>query len=111
MLLRGAHYTKIGQTVHVRISFENITTTGYSGNVTITDLPFTNNDGRTLLQVMHFEAVTWSANYQLGAVISNDSNTIDLMSFQSGGIWAAAQHNTGGTGRYIWVTGTYQTNS
>ncbi len=47
----ASYYTKIGNVVTFQVSFENVATTGYSGDVTFTTLPFTNNGYRAVTAI------------------------------------------------------------
>jgi len=100
------YYTKIGRTVNYNISFENKDTTGYSGDVSVSGLPFANNFGRHTAAAGVYSLASWSESV-IG--VSNSGNTnIDLMDIRSANSWAFAQHSAGTT-RYLWLSGTYMT--
>ena len=100
------YYTKIGRTVTYNISFENKTTTGYSGAVYVTGLPFANNFGRHVGTAAVYSLASWTDN--VAGIINLGATSIDLMDIRSGNGWATATHNAGST-RYLWLSGTYMT--
>jgi len=100
------YYTKIGRTFNYNISFENKDTTGYSGDVSVSGLPFANDFGRHTAAAGVYSLASWSESV-IG--VSNSGNTnIDLMDIRSANSWAFAQHSAGTT-RYLWLSGTYMT--
>ena len=103
-----AKYTKVGDLVHFEVSIENESTTGYSGNLAITGLPFTSGGGRTMCSVGHYQSTTWDTGQIPIAIVGSTTTQIDFLKLVSGGVWGIATHNTAGAGRYIWVTGTYK---
>ena len=100
------YYTKIGRDVTYNISFENVNTTGYSGDVSIEGLPFNNGFGRHMATVGVYSLATWTE--QIVGSVDQASAVIVIRDIRSGTSWASAQHNAGGT-RYLWVAGTYMT--
>ena len=102
------YYTKIGRSVEITISFENVDTTGYAGQVTVSGVPFANNYGRAILSIGSYNLVTWTS--QLIAVLQNGSSVVELLDIRSGNTWAIAEHSAGTT-RYLWINGVFQTNS
>jgi len=103
-----AKYTKVGNKVHFEISFENESTTGYSGGILIRGLPFTSGGGRTVCSAAHYKSTTWDAGKIPIAIMNSTSTQIEFLNIISGSAWEVALHNTAGTARYIWVTGTYK---
>jgi len=102
------YYVKIGRAVHWTIGFENINTTGYSGAAEVDGLPFQNAYGRSVGSAINY--ITLSFGTDLVTKIESSATTIDLMDSRDSLAWASAVHNAG-TGRYLWMTGTYQTNA
>ena len=99
--------TKVGRIVQYSIGFENISTTGYAGDLTITGLPFTNNGGRAIGNIVGYTGLTFAGS-QSFSVISVGSTNLEALSISSSGVWAHSTHNPGNT-RYFWLTGTYMT--
>jgi len=99
--------TKIGRVVQYSIGFESVNTTGYAGNLTITGLPFTNNGGRAIGNIVGYIGLTWTGS-DCFSVIDVGTTTLQPHSISSNGAWTTATHNAG-TGRYFWLSGTYMT--
>jgi hypothetical protein len=105
-----ARYTKIGNAVNYSISFENQNYSGYSGDVEIVGLPFTSvPTGRAIAPLAHYNALSHSGD-AIFAIIEGSQAKIILYRSVSAGSWQHVTH-TGASGCYIWVTGTYYTNS
>jgi hypothetical protein len=107
LLTVTAFATKIGRVVQYSIGFENINTTGYSGYVTITGLPFTNNGGRAMGNLVAYQGLTYSGTDPF-SVIGVNSTTLEAFSISSNSTWAQSHHDPG-NGSYFWLTGTYMT--
>jgi len=103
-----SYYTKVGEKVHFQIAFENIDTTGYAGDLSITGLPFTARTLRAVVNVVHYNTTTWSTSQVPIAIIGASATSVQFLNQLSGGSWTVNQHNAG-TGRYLWITGTYIT--
>jgi len=102
-------YTKIGNTVHIRIGYENKDTTGYSGGMSVEGCPFTNsNSVRAQLSVGHYQTTTWSTTEIPIAQLGISATTIILQNTVSGNVWTGNVHNAG-TSRFMWITGAYET--
>jgi hypothetical protein len=96
-------YTKIGNVVTLYVGFESVNTTGASGFITITGVPFTNNASiRAMGVAASYGTATFSADTYLIATISLSSTTIDIQEIKSADVWTAATHSAG-SGRYIWA--------
>ena len=104
----SAKYTKVGNRVHFAIGFENIDTTGYAGGMSVTGLPFTNSGPRAVGNVIHFTTTTWTAGQLPVTIIGTGQATIECLVQISNSAWATSQHNPG-SGRYMWLTGAYET--
>ena len=100
------YYTKVGRAVTYNISFENKDTTGYSGVVSVSGLPFTNNFGRHTSTAAVYLMATWTDN--VVGIVSSGQTSIDLQNIMSASAWGDATHNAGTT-RYLWLSGTYMT--
>lgn len=102
-------YSKIGRTVNVYIGFENVDTTGASGAIQVSGLPFAaSSTVRTIGTAGSFLAATFPADTYLIGTISLGGSVVDIQYIVSNAGWAAATHNTG-TGRYLWAQFTYET--
>jgi hypothetical protein len=98
-------YTKIGRQVHLQIAFSDVNTTGASGTLLITGLPFANATGFAAQgSIASYSAITFTGSAAC-AVGSNESYMTILCSV-SNAIWNVANHNAG-TGRYLNATITY----
>jgi hypothetical protein len=100
--------TKIGRVVQYSIGFENVNTTGYGGAVSITGLPFANNGGRAIGNIVGYVGLTFT-NTQSFSVIGVSTTTIEAMNIASASAWANSTHNATNGGVYFWLTGTYMT--
>ena len=91
-------YTKVGRQVTVNISYNNVSTVGASGNVTIDGLPFTGADNFAGSSIAFdlFAISTTLASWNAGTEIE----------FFITGAYVKATHNPG-TGRYLTTTLTY----
>ena len=99
-----AKYTKIGNTVHLTISFEAKNTTGYSGDMSISGMPFTNGTGRGIFNAATYYGATFSG-YATG-VLNDNGNSISIMDILSNLAWGAVQHRPA-SDTYVWISGTY----
>jgi hypothetical protein len=102
-----AKYTKVGDTVFIEISYENVNTTGYSGNISIDTLPFTSGTGRSVLNVAHYQTSSWGTTDIPIALIGGSTTTVSFLNYRSGTTWQTTTHSAG-SGRYLWITGTYK---
>jgi hypothetical protein len=101
---KTGRYTKIGRMVQFEVSFDDVTTTGASGNVTVTGLPFTAASGRTVHAVglYNFDLNTGTSAFGL----IDSGTTIAFNASKDDDAWYAIQHNAG-INRYLTVSGTY----
>jgi hypothetical protein len=97
-------YTKIGRLVNVSIAFESVTTTGASGAISITGLPFTISGLRQQGTAGSLSAATFTGYMIATATVSGTA--IELFSVNSASGWTAATHNAG-TARFLWVNLAY----
>ena len=98
-----AKYTKVGNIVHIAISFDAINTVSYAGNVAVTGLPFTVGTGRSICTIGVYNVVTFTEDL-IGEVFG--ATQVVFYSSKSNAPWSSATHNATSPG-YIWVTGTY----
>ena len=98
-------YTKVGRVVTVQIAFEIVTTTGASGAISISGLPFTNNaSARAIGTGGVFLGATFTGT--MIAEISVSGTSIAYYGINSNTAWSSADHNAG-VGRYFWANVTY----
>jgi hypothetical protein len=106
------YYTKIGDVVNVRLYFDSVDTTGGSGAMSVTGLPFTSknlgNPGRTVGAVLTFNLPVPN-KYNLAFLASN-STTLTFLSVADSAAWASV-NNDSGTARVLAVNITYATAS
>jgi len=80
-------YTRVGNMCHVNLGFVNVNTTGYSGNITITGLPFnTNNSSSRGGFYVNLYNVTFP-NGAAAGLITGGGNTIALISPKTNDAW------------------------
>jgi hypothetical protein len=70
LLTTTGRYTLVGNTVYVSIGFENVTTTGYSGNISVDQLPFNCGATRAILSVSSYSGGVWT-DQPIGALNYN----------------------------------------
>lgn len=102
------NYTKVGNWVHFTIyRFDNANTSGASGEMKITGLPFS---AATTCVTQDFATHSFSfdtSKYQW-ANIGSGSTTIAFLEATSGGAWSN-WNITAGTGKYLTISGSYRT--
>ena len=97
-------YTKIGRVVNISIAFESVDTSGASGSISITGLPFAVGGARQQGVAASLLAATFTGYMIATATVSG--TTLELFSVNSAAGWTAATHNAG-TGRFLWVNMVY----
>ena len=106
-----AYYTKVGNMVTVFMRFSNKNTTGASGALTITGLPFScsavGSENQSAVPMVHNLPVT--EKYMTG-YIPNGSTTIEFINIKNNTAWTTAQISST-TGVYLNMNMTYQTAS
>jgi hypothetical protein len=100
-------YTRVGRLVTITASFDNVDTTGASGNVTVTGIPFNNSTPhtRTIGVVGGLYNFT-IANKYITCSMNENATTIGFNDEASGTSGTALQHSAGAT-RYIRFEMTY----
>jgi hypothetical protein len=98
-------YTKIGRLVSIQLLFNNVATTGASGSISVSGLPFSSassiyNSGSAVSGDM----ATFTGT--LGCWLPPSSSTIDVISSASNGSISSATHNAG-TSRYLAININY----
>lgn len=96
-------YTKIGRLVTVAISFANVTTTGASGVVTITGLPFTSGGANEVGPVAVYN---FDLNTGTSAFSNVNGSTIYLYSQKTNAAFQDVLHSAG-LNRYLYTSLTY----
>ena len=101
-----AEYTKIGDTVHCRVAFLNVDTTGYSGHLRVEGLPFPmkNTNLRNVCTPAMYQIGAFTADYVIGLVEA--STHVNFYGVKSANTWNTVTHNAGGN-RYLEFNVTY----
>ena len=98
-------YTKVGRQVTVQVYFSNVVTTGASGRIGISGLPFANNGStETVGAVGLYDIATFTGSPF--AQVGFNATQVDLYSSVSNSVWQAVTHNAGNA-RYLWFNMTY----
>jgi hypothetical protein len=104
-------YIKVGRLVWADALFSNVNTTGASGGVKVTGMPFssdrTNPSGDVMAHTLFDTTATASASNITPFFVSGTEVQF-YQTFDSGG-WAAVQHNGSGAGRYLYFSLNYTT--
>lgn len=100
-------YTKIGNMCYVTAAFANVDTTGASGGVRVTGMPFTQSPANQMTGNCTLHTVA-----SVGAGVSNISpfyqgSICDFYGTLSNAGWTAVTHNAG-SGRYLYFTGFFK---
>ena len=101
------NYTRIGNLVHFQIKFNNANTTGASGQMEITGLPFpaaNNNDSDYSPVNVIFYNLPYSNSE--GIIYTNESK-IRFYNIVDGAAWNNYSISAG-SGKYLWISGTYK---
>ena len=106
-----ATYVKTGRSVFVQAYFPNVNTTGASGTMTITGLPFTAINSLQLVTCLTYGIDFDDATAVMGiAFYIEGNNNANLIAAKDNAAWQATDI-TAGTGKYVAMTGTYYTNA
>ena len=98
-------YTKIGRQVAVQVYFSNVVTTGASGRIGVSGLPFANNGSMEAIGAVGFYDIATFTGSPF-AQIGFNATQLDIYSSVSNSVYQAVTHNAG-TGRYLWLNLTY----
>ena len=111
-----AYYTKIGSLVNVNFEFNNVSTTSYSGYISVFGLPFaaSSPSGTVTRQVCGQIAIygigTFSGDGGLFGRLNEGGTEIILWNNRSNNSWEQVTHNAGNN-RYLIMNITYRTDS
>jgi hypothetical protein len=94
-----ARYTKIGNMVSIYIGYDNVNTTGASGGISVTGLPFAAGS-RITGSVNSYSLATWSG--YLSPDIGAGGTVIDLLGVVSNSTWSSATHSAGARKIYVY---------
>jgi hypothetical protein len=100
-------YTKIGRQVQVNIFFDNVNTTGASGDVIIAGLPFTSSS-----TAIRYTGSIVSFNFTfggtaLGTFMGTSGTQFEILSSVTNGAWSNMTHATTGAARFLTIAHTY----
>ena len=102
-------YTKIGRLVYAAVGFTNVNTTGASGMIQVTGWPYNSSTTMPSGDVMFYNVSnvrTDTAN--ISAFWASSTLVRFYQTLQGTNIWVAAEHSAG-SGRYLYVSVTYET--
>jgi len=98
-------YTKVGRLVYIDINFENVTTTGAAGDVTVSGLPFTSSNIRYTGSALSY-LFDLNTGTSLSAFLSGGSTTVFYYSSKTLTGWQDLKHSAG-TSRYLITSFSY----
>jgi hypothetical protein len=98
-------YTKIGRVVSISAFFSSVITTGASGRIQITGLPFTNNSSITSVGTAAFNSMATFTGSPFASLAASDT-TIIMFSSNSAASYASVNFNAGIT-QDLWVSLNY----
>lgn len=99
------NYTRIGNSVAITILFTNKDTTGASGQMLVTGLPFTAKTGINYIGSVTSYGLS-IPNKTLNSWISGGTTTIEFVSAADNGAWSFP-NITAGASKYLNITATY----
>lgn len=103
----SARYTKIGRQVFCQFGFSNVDTTGASGGVRVSGLPFAAATTYASGNVMTYVRMTLGTTSTNISPYVESSNIAFYQSTNQAG-WSEITHNAG-SGAYLYATVTYET--
>jgi hypothetical protein len=104
-----ATYTKIGRLVFAQFQFSNVNTTGASGGVRVSGLPFAANTAHGTGNILTYVGMTFpTTSTNISPYVSGTEISFYYSTSNQG--WAEITHNAT-SGVYLAVTVTYQTNA
>ena len=115
-LTTTAYYTKIGSTVHINFEFNNVSTTSYSGYISVFGLPFaaSSPSGTVTRQVCGefgiYNMGTFSGDGGIWGRLNEGGTEIILWNNRSNNTWEQVTHSAGNS-RYLMANLTYRTDS
>lgn len=114
-LTTTSYYTKIGSLVNVNFEFNNVSTTSYSGYISVFGLPFAaSSPSGTVRQVCGqigmYNMGTFSGDGGLFGRLNEGATEIILWNNRSANTWEQVTHSAG-SNRYLIMNITYRTDS
>jgi len=103
-----AKCVKVGSLVSYHFGFENVNTTGYSGQIQVDGFPYANHGSRVIGNLMLYLGGTWSSTQYPNSLMEPGATKIIGMSQVSQGAWVGINHNPRNT-VYMFFTGSYTT--
>ena len=105
-----SNYTKIGNVVHAYCVFSNVNTTGASGAIRVTGLPYASNGNCVNSGCMLYSRFSVPADGFVHPYVASTLTQIRFYYSKSGAAWGETSHSAG-TACYVWAGVTYQTAS
>jgi sorbitol-specific phosphotransferase system component IIA len=108
-LTTTGYFTKVNQMVHIGINFNDVTTTSYSGSISVFGLPFTcGQPGRQVFTIGSYFMASFSSSVAtIFGHLSVTGTEIYLLGIKSGDNWETINHSAG-SGRYLQINGAYR---
>ena len=105
------YYTKIGNLVFINVNFSNVDTTGASGGMQVSGLPFTAVGGQFATgDVMIYSRNDIASNYVNISVYAVGGTTkCQFYATRPNAGWLTVNHSAG-SAHYMWFSATYLTN-
>ena len=103
------YYTKVGRLVNILIDFNNVNTTGASGTVSITGMPFSSGTGADTPANGNAAVYNFNIHSCNNMSVQVASSGIFIYCSRDQNTWVNATH-LAGTGRYLGITATYFVN-
>ncbi len=103
----SSNYTKIGRLVYVNAAFANVNTTGASGGIRVTGLPFTPSPGNQMSGNVTVHSIATIASDTANISPHFEASQVSFYASKTAAAWAEITH-AAGTGRYMYFSGVYQ---
>lgn len=108
-LTTTGYYQKVNNMVYINLNFNSVTTTSYSGQISVFGLPFTCGNGaaRQAFTVGSYSMASFSSS--TGSIFGHlsDGNTeIYILGIRSASSWEDVVHSAGAS-RFLQITGAY----
>jgi hypothetical protein len=101
------YYTKVGNVVTVIVEFNNVNTTGASGEVSVTGFPFTVSSSTSAVGNVMCYQFGFNGNTSVCCYVGSSTTTSYAYVSGNNSNWQALIHSAG-TNRYLWMTITYR---
>ena len=105
-----SNYTKIGNVVHAYCVFSNVNTTGATGAIRVTGLPYASNGICVNSGTMLYSRFSVPADGFVHPYVASTLTQIRFYYSKSASAWGEVAHSAG-TAFYLWSGVTYKTNS